>query len=316
MAYRMVSTRMWSDLRVVGAAREVVVYLMTGPSRSVLPGLVPLGPAGLAEAMRLPPATVRRALGELQSGGLVELDAALPLIRLAPAPGWDSPPTAKVLGAWARVLRDLPTSPLVARHLITLAAEARKRCKAEDVDAFETEAASLGYGAEAASDSEGLGGVSDTLSIASPIAPRARARTSDLRSPSPSPSPSPAEATRGEEHAVFDHWLAVLGNPILRPKRKLQATKSRLAPIRARLRDGYTVAELCTAIDAVARSGFHRGDNEDGAPYIEPKTIFRNEEKVDGWLAAKPPQKTIDKANGTATRAVDFVEALIAEGQA
>lgn len=175
MAFRMVNTLLWSELRHTGTAREIVLWLMTGPQRTALPGLVAIGPAGMAEAMHLPPRTVSKALDELASAGLVEVDVDAPLVRLVPAPRWDSPPNAKVLEAWARLLRDLPPSPLIARHIPSLREAAAQKCPTDA-----TEATFAGYETETDNDSGEVDRPPDSLPVASGCPPRARARSSGL----------------------------------------------------------------------------------------------------------------------------------------
>ena len=63
------------------------------------------------------------------------------------------------------------------------------------------------------------------------------------------------------------------------------ASDERLRPIRARLADGYTVAQLRAVVDRVSADPFYLGQNERRTPYIEPKTIMRNASKVDELLA-------------------------------
>ena len=63
------------------------------------------------------------------------------------------------------------------------------------------------------------------------------------------------------------------------------ASADRLRHIRARLADGYTVAQLRAVVDRVSADPFYLGQNERRTPYIEPKTIMRNASKVDELLA-------------------------------
>lgn len=86
---------------------------------------------------------------------------------------------------------------------------------------------------------------------------------------------------------VFERWSSKLWSKV-HPDRQPKASQKRLKPIRARLRDGFTVEQLDTVIARVAGSNWHLGENDQGRVYIEPETIFRNREKVDEWLAAKP----------------------------
>lgn len=86
---------------------------------------------------------------------------------------------------------------------------------------------------------------------------------------------------------VLKHWTEQLWSK--HHDRAPKFNKKRRAPVSARLRDGYSVADLQRAIDAVARSGFHNGENDKGKVYIEPETIFRDAGRVDSWLATKEP---------------------------
>jgi len=86
------------------------------------------------------------------------------------------------------------------------------------------------------------------------------------------------------EQAVFSHWSGTLWSKV-HDAGSARATPKRVSPIRARLREGFTVEQLCRVIDAISQSAFHLGDNDRGKPYIEPGTIFRNREKVEEHLA-------------------------------
>ena len=88
---------------------------------------------------------------------------------------------------------------------------------------------------------------------------------------------------------VFAYWASTLW-PKVHPDRKPKASVKRVAKIRARLADGYSVADLKAVIDRVAASPYHLGDNDSRTPYIELETIMRSSEKVDQWLA-KPVQR-------------------------
>lgn len=186
MAFRMIDTKIWNDARVRASspgARLVLLYLMSGPKRTVLPGLLPLGRAGLAEAMGLPAADVSALLDELEERGLVEVDDTAPLIRVPDAPGWDGPVGPKLLKAWVALLADLPPSRLTSRHVTVLQAEARKRCPASDV------ASTLGYFAS------NLAPV-DTLSPGySGVGSRAPVSTAPAPATSPAPAPAAAAAS-------------------------------------------------------------------------------------------------------------------------
>jgi uncharacterized phage protein (TIGR02220 family) len=61
-------------------------------------------------------------------------------------------------------------------------------------------------------------------------------------------------------------------------------TPKRKAKIEARLKEGYSVADLKAAIDGCKRSAWHMGENDRGQPYNGVQTIFRDGETVEGHI--------------------------------
>ena len=100
-------------------------------------------------------------------------------------------------------------------------------------------------------------------------------------SPGSDPIAPTIRAKRGERQAeiaaVFDHWRTVCQHP----GAKLDAKRSTL--IARRLRDGYSVADLCEAVDGCTRSRFHQGANDQGKVYDGLELILRNGDKVDAF---------------------------------
>jgi hypothetical protein len=83
------------------------------------------------------------------------------------------------------------------------------------------------------------------------------------------------ENNTGDVAAVFAHWQGVMGKPasVLTPERK------RL--IAARLKEGYSVADLKRAVDGNKGSKFHQGENDRKAKYDDLTLICRSGEKVE-----------------------------------
>jgi len=88
------------------------------------------------------------------------------------------------------------------------------------------------------------------------------------------------------ERSAFEHWALVVW-PLVHKHGHPRATPKRLSKIRARLREGFTVEQLCQVIDTVAKDPFMLGDNDRGRPYIEPENFLRSRERVEGWLARR-----------------------------
>jgi len=105
-------------------------------------------------------------------------------------------------------------------------------------------------------------------------------------------SAKPPEPAPDLPRQVFEHWVKALGK---RPG-TTRLTAPRRKKITARLAEGYSVEEICSAVDNIARSPFHRGDNDDGREYTDLELICRNGGKLEGFRDMQP------KANGKSKR--------------
>ena len=114
---------------------------------------------------------------------------------------------------------------------------------------------------------------------------------------------APAEAVL----AVFEFWKTVMKSP----RSLLDAKRSRL--IKAALKTGYTVDDLCDAITGCAKSDFHMGKNDRGTKFNGLDLILRNAEKIDQFIVigrsplvpSKPPKVYHDISEMDYTKGVD-----------
>lgn len=127
--------------------------------------------------------------------------------------------------------------------------------------------------------SEGLAGPSDAKSKSK----------SKSRIKKPSSSDEPTTPSEGAQiRAVFDHWVTVM-------RRNPKTTKldsKREGKIRARLREGRTVEELCRAVDGCRASAWHMGDNPDGQRHDDIELICRNAVKLENFLGGSAAPET------------------------
>lgn len=79
---------------------------------------------------------------------------------------------------------------------------------------------------------------------------------------------------------VFEHWKTIMGHD------RARMDVSRAKVIRARMKDGYTVEDLCLAIDGCAASAFHMGENDRGQVYDSITLILRDADHVDKFIRA------------------------------
>lgn len=68
--------------------------------------------------------------------------------------------------------------------------------------------------------------------------------------------------------------------------KRLSLTNGRRTKIEARLKSGYTVDEICTAIKNIRQSPFHCGDNDKHMFYATIEFICRNDETLEKWINA------------------------------
>lgn len=105
---------------------------------------------------------------------------------------------------------------------------------------------------------------------------------------------------------VFEHWRTVMAHA------GAKYTAERRRKVEARLREGYTVEQLCRAVDGCRASRFHQGENEDGKVYDDLTLICRNGSKVEQFIAGLNgkaiPEKT-RRANETAQQAAEQIRA-------
>lgn len=79
--------------------------------------------------------------------------------------------------------------------------------------------------------------------------------------------------------AVFAHWRDIMGHSRARMDLK------RAQAIRDRLRDGYTVEDLQTAIEGCAASAWHMGENDRQTRYDSISLILRDADHVDKFIS-------------------------------
>jgi predicted phage replisome organizer len=77
--------------------------------------------------------------------------------------------------------------------------------------------------------------------------------------------------------------------------KRLSLTDGRRTKIEARLKDGYTVDDICIAIKNIRKSTFHCGDNDKHMFYATLEFICRNSETLEKWINADNVMKEDNK---------------------
>lgn len=108
-------------------------------------------------------------------------------------------------------------------------------------------------------------------------------RQEPSREPSTPPKSPNGGARSSEVDAIVERTYALWLRETGREPGTHKLTAGRARVIRARLREGYTERDIATAIRKVARSRFHRGDNDRRQRYDDLTLICRNGERLEGY---------------------------------
>lgn len=106
--------------------------------------------------------------------------------------------------------------------------------------------------------------------------------TSDSQSPEPVIN---QEVTKSMSK-VFDYWTLKFSKP---PQTKF--TNDRKAKVMARLKEGYSMEDICKAIDGCANSPHHMGKNDTGTVYNDLTLICRTGSKLEQFMAMADQKK-------------------------
>lgn len=116
--YSRIDRSMWGDAkfrslsRPAPNARDLWIFLLTGPHNTCVPGLFTLGEAAMAEAMEWPMPATRKCLKEIEDAGMVRLDRAARLVWLPNALKHNPPENPNVVAGWRHPWSELPECSL------------------------------------------------------------------------------------------------------------------------------------------------------------------------------------------------------------
>lgn len=89
---------------------------------------------------------------------------------------------------------------------------------------------------------------------------------------------------------IFDYWKRVFPE-----EHGCRLTSGRSNKIKSRLKDGYTVEQIKTAIDGCSMSEYHMGKNDNGKTYNCLTLICRSAEKLEQFIGYTKKTSYIDK---------------------
>lgn len=87
------------------------------------------------------------------------------------------------------------------------------------------------------------------------------------------------EVKRTDAQRVFEQWVQKTGR-----NSRTKFTGDRKRKVNARLKEGYTVEELCWAVDGCCMSPYHQGKNDTNTVWDDLELICRSAKNVDMFL--------------------------------
>lgn len=103
---------------------------------------------------------------------------------------------------------------------------------------------------------------------------------------------------------VVDAWVAATG----RDANRVKVNAKRVAAVKARLREGYTEADLIAAVRGVALSAWHMGDNPSRKRYDDLLIVIRDGERVEKF------RDLFEQGGDMPSGAVDQVMSMLQQG--
>lgn len=144
------------------------------------------------------------------------------------------------------------------------------------------------------------------LTEPSPAKPKEFSNENSCRSESDGVKSADAKNFSSEIREVFAHYRKYHARSFPSPRSEMVEWRK----IRERLVDGYTVEQLCEAIDGNHRSPYHCGENERQRTYHSLELIMRSADKVNQFLSIPehPPDAISSKTMRTMQAACQFSE--------
>lgn len=128
--YRVVPIQVWLDEEFQALsdyAKLLLLYLLTNPDTTSVPGLFRSGRAQIAEALEWLPERFQGAFAELSEAGLVRADFKRRVVWVEHALEWAPPPNPNVVKSWIKHLDEIPACELKDLALQALASHLASR---------------------------------------------------------------------------------------------------------------------------------------------------------------------------------------------
>lgn len=91
---------------------------------------------------------------------------------------------------------------------------------------------------------------------------------------------------------IFGYWQTALNHP------SSKLTNDRRGKLKARIKEGYSLEQICSAIDGCKNSPYHMGDNDQGKVYDDIELICRTGSQLEKFIGYND-RKQGNNGNGT-----------------
>jgi hypothetical protein len=278
--YSKIHRRMWNDAKFrqlskpQPCAQVLWIRVLCGPEQGPIPGLFPAREPGLADSMGWTLEGFRKSFQELSQLGMVEADWIAGLVWVKNAVRFNEPANPNVVKGWADTWAELPECSLKNKAFSVLCAYLQGRGESflkEFVNHCPNHSANHCPNQEQEQEQEQEQDPDLMPPAAASVSPSQGtlfASGSGEEQPACQGGPKDAEKIR----AVFAHYRKYHARSFPSPGQ----TSKEWRQIQARLREDYSVGDLCEAIDGYHRSAWHQGENKDGKKYLGLDLIMRD----------------------------------------
>jgi hypothetical protein len=291
--YSKIERRMWGDgkfrklSRPQPNARDLWIFLLTGPHQSAVPGLFVLGEASMAEALEWPLAATKRGLAEILGAGMAKFDRVTRLLWLPNALKHNPPENFNVVVGWRSEWELLPECALLTEATRAIEAGLRE-IRPQFAEAFDIVRGVCPPRTSSNPSGKGKGKPEPNHRPNPSVNGSPKPSGEGQPNPEPEPEPEPEPDTEPPNPLSGELELGIQDSPRPSPRdqvwahwrKAMNSPRSVLDGKRAKRIDwaleNYSLEECLRAIDGCAADPFSMGENDRGKRFNDVDVIFRD----------------------------------------
>jgi len=271
---------MWGDAKFRALSQDAKflwLYLLTNNRTTSVPGLYQSGELEIAEALGWDAKRFRERFQELLRQGMAKSDWNARVVWVPNVVKYNPPRNENTVKGWVRHIDNVPECELKAEALQELKPLAERYWK-QFGERFREPLRLCSATQDQDQDQDQEQDQKEEIDLS---------RSATVPETVPETVPATVTTERDDILSVFGHYRVYHPRAHKKPTSKQKEWRH----VRDRLAEGYTVADLCEAIDGCHRSPYHQGANKDGRKYDSLELIMRDGSKVSAFLemAKEPP---------------------------